>query len=68
MDQGVLRPCQPLWAHLGLLRTMRAQSLLGKQEMKWRTVRQDQKLEPGAAVAKTWFPKATRDRDSKQAS
>lgn len=47
---------------------MRAQSLLGKQEMRWRTVRQDQKLEPGAAAAKMWFPKATRDRDRRQAS
>lgn len=52
----------------GLLRIMKAQSLLGKQEMRWRTVRQGQKLEPGAAVGKMWFPKATRDRDSRQAS
>ena len=48
--------------------SLTGEGLLGKQEMKWRTVRQDQMLEPGAAVAKTWFPKATRDRDSRQAS
>lgn len=64
----VLRPCQALWAHSGLLRIMKAQNLLGKQEMRWMTVRQGQKLEPGAVVAKMWFPKATRDRDSRQAS
>lgn len=40
----------------------------GEQEIRWRTVRQGQKLEPGVAVAKMWFPKATRDRDSRQAS